>query len=216
MRKLTPDVLESATPHRLGGVKISAVSVSTVDHEAELRAQAQRVFEQAHEQAMAAAETRIASEVSARVEKIEQAMRLEHEAACQALEQARRRMLASADGLQAALAPWSEACELMSVEVAYAAVVRLLGDRAADKSLMASLCHAIVREYGHPPATLRISEEDFVDLDEHLIEIPVEVDRRLRPGQCVIDTARGQLETGLDVRLEGLSKALLQTLAQGR
>jgi flagellar biosynthesis/type III secretory pathway protein FliH len=110
----------------------------------------------------------------------------------------------------------AEDSELLAVEVAFAAVTRLLGEKSADRSLMLDLCRAVIREYGHPPATLRISEADLNLLEPNSLDIPVEVDRRLVAGQCVIDTARGQFETGLDIRLAALSKALLDTVADHR
>jgi flagellar biosynthesis/type III secretory pathway protein FliH len=81
---------------------------------------------------------------------------------------------------------------------------------------MPELCQRIVHEYGHPPATLRVSESDMQLLAPVEMGIPVEADRRLAPGQCVIDTARGQFESGLDVRLEALRMTLLSTMAEHR
>ncbi|HTD29841.1 MAG TPA: FliH/SctL family protein, partial [Xanthomonadaceae bacterium] len=142
--------------------------------------------------------------------------REEHAAALKRLQADQEQLRKAASSLQQAVAKYAEDAELLAVEVAFASVTRLLGDKSADRSLMGELCQRIVHEYGHPPATLRVSEADMPLLASIELGIPVEADRRLAPGQCVIDTARGQFESGLDVRLEALRRTLLATLAEHR
>jgi flagellar biosynthesis/type III secretory pathway protein FliH len=219
MRRLTADRLESLdSPTMLGVAKpLSRLEETAAPDPAEaLRARQAQVMEEArklgHDQGMVDAEREIAQ----RVEKIQARLRLEHEAAVAKLRASEERLQEFVVALQGALDHHASESEMLAVEVAYAAVTRLLGEKSADRSLMLDLCRAVVREYGHPPATLRISETDLDLLAASSLDIPVEVDRRLVAGQCVIDTARGQFETGLDIRLAALSKALLDTVAEHR
>jgi len=219
MRRLTADRLESLdSPTLLGPGKASLRpgEPAAPDPAEALRARQAHMLEEArelgHRQGMADAEREIAQ----RVENIESRLRVEHEAAIVQLHAREERVQQFADALQSALDVHARDAEMLAVEVAFAAVIRLLGEKSADRSLMLDLCRAVVREYGHPPATLRVSEADLSLFETNTLDIPVEVDRRLVAGQCVIDTARGQFETGLDIRLAALSKALLATIAEHR
>lgn len=105
--------------------------------------------------------------------------------------------------------------EETAVAVAYAAVVKLLGDGYRDGDLMRALVRTATTEAGHAVESIRVAEAD-VDLLQGLESIPVIGDRKLSPGQCVLETRCGHQETGLDARLESLKQALLAGLAQHR
>jgi flagellar biosynthesis/type III secretory pathway protein FliH len=151
-----------------------------------------------------------------RVQAIEQRLREAHDAAVARLEEERAELKRLAAAMERAIEAHARDSEELAVEVGYAATLRLLGEAAADRSLMPGLCRAIVREHGHPSARLRVSDLDLPLLASVDLGVPVEGDRRLAPGQCVIDTARGQFESGLDVRLAALAAALGSTLAAHR
>jgi flagellar assembly protein FliH len=219
MRHLTANRLESAeTPTLLGGGEKSrdVTGISSQDPAETLRAQQKQAFEAARQQGFAEGTRDAESEVKSQVEKIAGRLREEQAAALKRLQIEQEHLQGVASSLQKSLAAYAADAELLAVEVAFAAVTRLLGEKSADRSLMVALCQRIVHEYGHPPATLRISEADMPLLESVELEIPVEVDRRLAAGQCVIDTARGQFESGLDVRLEALRRTLLATIAEHR
>jgi flagellar biosynthesis/type III secretory pathway protein FliH len=219
MRRLTADRLEATTHPKLlgGGTRApgGAADAPSVREDPAL-AQQKLAFEAARKQGHAEGIANAQAEIKAQVEKIAVRLREEHAAAVQRLhlEQDGFRKLAAS--LQAALKHYASDAETLSVEVAFAAVARLLGEKSADRSLMGALCQRIVQEFGHPSATLRVSEADLASLEKVELGIPVEADRRLSPGQCVIDTARGQFESGLDVRLDLLRIAILSTVAEHR
>ena len=134
------------------------------------------------------------------------------DAALKKLDEQRAHLLRLATSIEAAVSRHALDSEELAVEVAYAALVRVLGDAARERSLIPDLCRTIIREYGHPTATLRVSDADLPLLADTDVGVPVEADRRLSPGEAVIDTARGQFECGLDVRLAAIAEALSSTL----
>jgi flagellar biosynthesis/type III secretory pathway protein FliH len=219
MRRVAADRLESiASPKLLGhGERLAHLSGSTAPDPAEtLRTQQKSAFDAAQEQGFAEGMRAAESEIKLQVEKIAARLREEHAAAIKRLQAEQEHLRKVALSFPEALVAHAAEAELLAVEVAFASVTRLLGDKSADRSLMKDLCQRIVHEYGHPPAILRVSEADMPLLESIELGIPVEADRRLAPGQCVIDAARGQFESGLDVRLDALCKTLLATVALHR
>jgi flagellar assembly protein FliH len=219
MRRLAADRLESIdSPKLLGssGLQTCASESVAPDPAETLRAQQKLAFEEAGKRGFAEGMKDAESEIRLQVEKFAVRMREEQAVALKRMQAEQEHLHKVASSLQQALAGYLADAELLAVEVAFASVTRLLGDKSADRSLMGEFCHRIVNEYGHPPATLRVSEADMPLLDSIELGIPVEADRRLVPGQCVIDTARGQFDSGLDVRLEALRKTLLATVAEHR
>jgi flagellar biosynthesis/type III secretory pathway protein FliH len=223
MRRLTPDRLESDVRPMLVGEAgaaarvlergVAETSASAVDS---TQCQLEQTFEQARQQGLDAARRQNEAEVSKRVQAAETRLRELHQAALEELGQERAQLARMATAIESALARHAQDSETLAVEVAYAALVRVLGDGAADRSLMPNLCRTIVREYGHPPATLRVSDLDLPLLADIDLGIPVEADRRLSPGQAVIDTVRGQFEGGLDVRLAAIAASLATALSEHR
>jgi len=219
MRRLTADRLENANSSTLlGRTEPSPMpaAMAAPDPAEALRIERAKIFAEASEQGHAKGMSDAEREIARQVEEIAARLRKDHDAAVARLQTSEERLRQFMAAMQGALDRHADVAETLAVEVAYASVIRLLGEKSADRSLMLDLCRAVVREYGHPPATLRISEADLNLLETHQLDIPVEVDRRLAPGQCVIDTARGQFETGLDIRLAALSKALLAAVAEHR
>jgi flagellar biosynthesis/type III secretory pathway protein FliH len=214
MRRLPAESLSAnATPARLGTASPAAAPAPAVDPAADLRAQAERELAAAREQGLANGLKDAEAEVARRVEAIAVRMRTEHDAALAAARSEQARFAALAASVQGELDAYAKDAEAVAIEVAYAAVVRLLGERVAQREHIADLCKAVLHDYGAPHATLRLSEADLVHLPKEGLEVAVEADRRLVPGQCVIATVRGQFESGLDVRLERLRRSLLDALA---
>jgi flagellar biosynthesis/type III secretory pathway protein FliH len=219
MRRLAADRLESMDrPKLLGGSERAARAAEQVppDPAETLRVQSALAFDAAREQGLAKGLSDAESQVKLQVEAIATRLREEHAASLKRLHSEQDRLRNLATSLQEAVSMYATDAESLAVEVGFASVTRLLGEKSADRTLMNALCQRIVHEYGHPPATLRISEADLPLLASVELGIPVEADRRLAPGQCVIDTARGQFESGLDVRLDALRRTLLATVAEHR
>jgi len=221
MRRLTPDHLEAdARPLRIGlpaGERASAsVHGLSTPSGPTMQEQLEAAFAKAKEQGLADGRQAAEAELAKRVQAAETRLRETTDAALKKLDEQRAHLLKLATSIEAAVSRHALDSEELAVEVAYAALVRVLGDAARERSLIPDLCRTIIREYGHPTATLRVSDADLPLLAEVDLGVPVEADRRLSAGEAVIDTARGQFECGLDVRLAAIADVLAGTLAAHR
>ena len=219
MHRLSADRFESLERPKLLGSSEHSVRVAeppAPDPMETQRIQQKLLFDEARDHGFTEGMRSAEYEISRRVANIEDRLRSEHDAALTRLQSDKDQFRQMASSLQASLDDCAESGESLAIEVAFASVTRLLGEKSADRSLMRDLCRNIVLEYGFPPATLRVSEADMPLLESVDLGIRVEADRRLMPGQCVIDTARGQFESGLDVRLDALRKTLLAAMAEHR
>jgi len=154
--------------------------------------------------------------IQKRVEEIEARLAQAHQKAVAELRTQQELFQKLITNVKTSIEQHATEAEAVAVEVAFASVIRLLGDKAADHTLVAALCAAVANEYGHGAATLHVSEADRVMFESVNIGIAIEVDRRLQSGQCIIETTRGQFDCGVDVRLEALKKAFLSGLNDHR
>lgn len=104
-----------------------------------------------------------------------------------------------------------------AVEIAYAAVLRVLGDDpdAARRGLTARICEQLLAEHRQRPAVLRVGPEDLAAVAEGLAgneELRVVADSFLRPGECRLETRKGSYDTRLEDRLETLKRTFLAAL----
>jgi flagellar assembly protein FliH len=219
MQRLTADLMHAeTTPKVLGERDLPPIKQvdTALDETKRMRDQEIDIFDQARKQGYAKGFKDAESEIQKRVDEIQLELKRQHMREVAALELSRRQLDEITNSLKLSIEQYANDSEIMALEIAFASVLRLLGDKAADHSLMRSLCHAVAKEYGHGVVTLRVSEHDLKDLDAVTIDINIEIDRRLKPGQCVIETSRGQFESGIDVRLDSLQKTFLATLNEHR
>lgn len=151
----------------------------------------------------AAIEARLAWEAQAQARQDE---------AMAALERARLACDAAAEAMAGACADEREWATGIAVEIAYAGIVRLLGQRHADSELLGAFCAAASREVAERPLRLRVAPCDFDSVVAHAGAATVEADDRLAPGSCELDTPRGRLVAGVAERLTLLRDALLDSL----
>ena len=106
-------------------------------------------------------------------------------------------------------------CEEAAVEGAYAALLQVLGRRAGERTLMQELCEHVLERQGRGPLTLRLASVDcaHVGMPDEIRIVP---DPTLAPGSCVVESPRGGVDTGLDVRLSALRDAFLEALVVHR
>jgi flagellar assembly protein FliH len=104
---------------------------------------------------------------------------------------------------------WAES---LAVELAFTSVLRLLGDKVADRSLIADLCTQARLAIGGGSMRLRLSPNDIDDVRSRVSTIELVGDDSLPAGSCQVETPRGRFDAGLDVRLELLRRALLDGL----
>lgn len=179
----------------------------------ERRLEHQAVLEKARReglaQGLADAEAELAKRVEAVALKLREAQRLD----AQRLETRVAALDESISGLASALAQHARHAEEVAVEAAFAALVRVLGQKSADRALMRELCEEALKSRGIGAATLRLSPADHPDVDLGDTHLSVVADSSLSPGQCVLESPRGASDTGLDVRLEAIKRAFLDGLA---
>jgi flagellar biosynthesis/type III secretory pathway protein FliH len=108
----------------------------------------------------------------------------------------------------------AERAEEVALEVAYAALAKLLGEQYPGGEVLRALVRDGIRQAGHAVSALRVAADDAAHLAD--MEIKVIPDAGLSPGQCILETACGYQACGLDVRLDSLRRAFLAGLAQHR
>lgn len=227
MQRLTPDRLEQLghatrlgaappSPSPKGPAPTDAAAVAVADPRRIEEEQRARAFEQARERGHDAGLADAEQEIVRRVDEAQAQRQREHAAAMTELTEARERFDALARAIPDALAGNTTDIEDAATEVAFAALLRLLEAKDAEQVLLREFCRQLAGEYAGASATLRVSEDDALLLADFDPGMAIEADRRLRAGQCVVDTARGQFDTGLDVRLAALMQAFLAGLASRR
>lgn len=217
MRRLTPETLRIPTqPVRLGAAVAQPIPREPIEREDDAKKMLQTAYDEARDRGFDEGMKDAAREIDRRVEKIAQRLEREHADETRKLQERESALRRLCEGVADAIGNFGKGSEDMAVEAAYAALVRLLGASAADRSLLQTHCLAVIREFGDPPATLRVSEGDLELLDLAALPLPVEADRRLASGQCIIETARGQFDCGLDARLDAIQQAFLTGLREHR
>jgi flagellar assembly protein FliH len=107
---------------------------------------------------------------------------------------------------------WIIQAEELAIEAAYASLLRIMGDQSISNVLIQSICKKVVREHAQVSNVLRVSEEDALEINSEGIGLSVDIDPALSKGQFVLESNRGHLNTGLDVRLEAIKLAYLNCL----
>lgn len=188
------------------------------DPAALLHAERERVLDEARAQGFAdgmrSAETEIQARVRAAEAKIEQS----HAAETERLRAANERSAALLRDLPDAVAAWETQTADMASEIAYAALLRLLGERNADDaSWMAELCRQALAESRLRPVVVRVAKSQSAGLAALAENDSIRIvgDAELAPGDCRLETHRGLYDSGLEIRLEALKQALLRGLRSG-
>lgn len=105
--------------------------------------------------------------------------------------------------------------EALAVAMTYASVCRIVGQRYAKGDLVAVMCRDALGDLRADPTQLRIASSDYESLQKAGLAMPIIEDPALKPGDCVIVTPLGEIETGIAFRLHALLQALLETLGHG-
>lgn len=223
MRRLNPEA--AMTAPRLARLAdalaapvpaLAAAAETAPDPAAQLRLERDQVFEAARAEGKAQGLAEAEAEVAKRVDAISRRLEIEHRKAMQALETRIAEISRLGEGMAAAIAEHAAASEETAVESAYAALLRVLGERSADRTLMRELCQQALLSRGAGSATLRLAPEDREDLALEGTDLQIIADAALTPGQCILESNRGASDTGLDVRLEAMKRAFLAGLSGHR
>lgn len=119
--------------------------------------------------------------------------------------------------LQAALVDNDDRIEALATEVAFSALVRVLGIAATDRKLLADLCRQALGEFRQRPVVLRVATDEAAAVQQLAAEDDVRVvsDPQLIAGQCRLETHKGVYDTSIEARLEAIKQAFLNALAAG-
>lgn len=105
-----------------------------------------------------------------------------------------------------------------AIEIAFMAVVKILGQHAADRRLIREIIHQAILDMGNAELLkIRLSSDDFNQMSDETSswgKLFVE-DTSLSPGDCFIETSRHSLEAGVNHQLRELKRCLLMTFDQG-
>jgi flagellar biosynthesis/type III secretory pathway protein FliH len=126
---------------------------------------------------------------------------------------ARDAWLAGATQWQAELDNHRSWAESLAVELAFAAVTRLLGEQADGNELVARWVIQARREVGMDLQRVSVSQVDHEATLLALAGTEVVVDETLAAGSFVLHGPRGNYDTGIATRLDLLKQALLDGLA---
>lgn len=172
-------------------------------------------FEQGYRDGLRQARTELEASAAQSRAEWEQQARAALDEAQNALHIERERLAVVADELSTALEEDRRWAESAAAEMAYAAMARLLGDKAADRSLVAALCGQARRELGGDVVIVRVAEADASALQVLPGGVSFVADASLPVGSCVLESRRGRFDAGLEARLEQLREALLAALYSG-
>lgn len=188
--------------------------VAAPDPAEQLREGAERVFRAAREQGVAEGRARADAEVREASAQAARAVRAEHAAEQARLDAANADATRLCEALAAGVAAVDRELEDTVVEVAYAAVLRIVGVIAIDEDLVRTLCRQALSDVTQRPAVLRLHPEDAERATSlaNGADVRIEPDNRLARGQCRVQTRRGDFDTSLVDRLDALRNALLDGL----
>lgn len=130
-------------------------------------------------------------------------------------DQARGKLEALAASLSMRMDSERYRAEEIAIEVAYSAVVRVLGEEYDAGDLMPNLVRHAMKELTAEVDSIVLSKDD-ADALSQIDGVQVVVDPHLQSGQCRLQTRFGSRDIGLDVRLDMLRMALLTGLGQYR
>lgn len=171
------------------------------------------LHQQSHAAGLAQARTEFAKQAATELAQQQQAWQKEEAALRKALESQRLQLVELAGQLEQQRSQMIASMTPAVGRLALAVVVRLLGQHAPGRSLVADMAGQAIEEYQlQAPLRIRIAAVDYAALHARLQDDPAlalfQPDAAAIPGSCLIDHGIGQLDAGLDTQLAAL-KALL-------
>ena len=213
MRRVDAGTIASAPLWMTARAKYDSIQsgAKTDDRDADYAETLERGYQEGHALGLADAQE------CARLQALEwqQTRRRELDDARKQYEQAGAKLVALASAIRGQLRAEAARAEAISLEIAYSAIVRMLGTGYADRSVMKALVLQAMRDIEVSVDRVMVSSEDALALED-VEGITVGVDPRLEAGQCRIESSLGCYDTGLDVRLDLLRQALLAGLTKHR
>jgi flagellar assembly protein FliH len=204
----------SGAPRTPSPADATPADVAAPDPQALLEQERQRVLESATREGHALGLKQADEAIRAAVAKAERQVEEAHAAERERLLAANRQMQELLRSLPRVVAEADAGLEAVAVEAAFASLLRLLGEAASQRSLVADTCRLALLEYRQRPVVLRVAVDDVEAVADLADAEAVRVvgDARLAAGQCRLETHKGLYDTSLEVRLEGMKQAFLRAL----
>jgi flagellar biosynthesis/type III secretory pathway protein FliH len=137
-------------------------------------------------------------------------------------EEARDRWIGKlANAIGAACERWEREVEAGAIDIAYAAVLRIIGGAAGNRAMVAALVRGLLEQLPERRLlSLHLSPSDHALLEDDLASLPlcgaaVVADERVDIGGCIIETDAGSLDGRLETQLAGLRDLLLSLHRSG-
>lgn len=186
----------------------------------------QRAHEEGLREGMQDAQARVEAAIRQQAEQWQTRADAQWAAQTEALREAREveiaRLSRVVQDLDAAVAARLAALEEDAVDLAFAAVCRLIGERAATRETVAGNVRlAIAQLSGAALHRVRLHPDDLALLDDDTLRAAhpsVEwiADPAVTPGGCLLDGAQGTLDTRLDRQLDRLRQVWLRAADHAR
>lgn len=112
---------------------------------------------------------------------------------------------------------FKSAAESAVLEIAFVTVVKLLGERAADRRLLGELASKAVTEHGLSGSVcILVSKADYEFLQvlpDQGMGVDFLPDDSLKSGDCIIRFGQGRIDAGLDGQLTAIKDIFIKSLA---
>lgn len=177
------------------------------------------LHQQAHAQGLSQAREAFAKQAAAELAQQQQAWLKQEAALREALASQRAQLVELASQLEQQRVQMTASMTPVIGRLALAVVVRLLGQHAPSRSLVADMAGQAIEAYQlQTPLRIRVAAADYATLQARMPADPLlalfQSDPTATPGSCLIDHGIGQLDASLDTQLAAL-KALLAADAGG-
>jgi flagellar biosynthesis/type III secretory pathway protein FliH len=126
-----------------------------------------------------------------------------------------------ADAISAASAAWETALEAGAVEIAYAAVLRIIGQTMCSRDAVVAMVRKVMEQLPERRAlSIHLSPSDhaLLEADAQLAPlggVKLVPDERVDIGGCIVETDAGSLDGRLETQLAGLRDLLLSLHRSG-
>lgn len=197
---------------------IADVPRDTPDPAEQLQRDAERVLEAAREQGLREGRAQAEAEIARACDDARRTVLAAHADEQVRLEAAQAEAARLLRMLETLPPDRDRATEDLVAEVAYAAVLRVLGATSVEMPLVRALCQQALADMTQRPVVVRLHPLDI----EAVValadggDVRVEADARLQRGQCRLQTRRGDYDTSLEERLDALKLAFLAGLREAR
>jgi flagellar assembly protein FliH len=173
-----------------------------------------QVFETAWKEGFESGMAEAKERIESRAESAERQWKSKYAEEIERMSSASARLKALETPMTGAVEALERRIESLVIEVAFAAVSRIVAAAAKDRRMVIDICREALAEYAIRPVLLMVSRSDldavrsvFTDSD-----IRVESDPRLSAGQCRLESAKGLYDASIEHRLEVLRQSFIDCI----